>query len=315
MNVDASATKRHDDHAALALRTLHIADAARIDGLKLVEIAGWPTLVYSVQEQGPEGQPQLVIYAVAIADLSRVQEIARVDRLLPPPPRWDAQATDDGYDLVYEAAAGATDSIVWRNAQGETRLVSMAHPFESFHRPHFVRTASGEPTTDIGATADKKAVVVFSSGAESPAKHVGLAPGDEGLVGGAGGHWVAAKIATSGPTMFEVLPGRLVVTTSGANVAQSIRIPDLIMFEFDAAALGDDVLIFATGNPAVLVRASRPAQLLPITAQAREELPQLSRPTLFVGARAIHIAALANPGSERAVVVYATLLRAVLEGS
>src|SRR4051812_10991206 len=89
----------HGGGAALALKELPIAGAAKIDGLRLVETAHGPALPVSTQVcRSPRlgmNDCQMEVRAVSPADPAHVTAVASLPRFLPPPPRWDARATED----------------------------------------------------------------------------------------------------------------------------------------------------------------------------------------------------------------------------
>src|SRR5262245_9655150 len=73
-----------DERDAFAMRPLRLADAPLVDAVKLVEVAGQPTLLYSTRV--PDGGPyDLVIKAVPVADPARASQVASIAQMLPPP--------------------------------------------------------------------------------------------------------------------------------------------------------------------------------------------------------------------------------------
>lgn len=311
MSEDPKSAEATQGEPGLPLKPLDLRDADRIDGLKLIETGGAPTLLYSTEERSPAGGHELVIRAVSLGSLAEVTEVARIPRLLPPPPRWDARAVGPGqYEIVFEEAGGALYTVRIRNARGDTHPVSSAHPFESFFRPHFVRGVTGPVPSEIGAVAENKTVVVFPAGATGREKYTALVPGGDGVVGtGPGGErWVVAKTLGSGPAAFDVLPGQLALSRfSAVGGPRQVPFPDLIVFELDAERLGADVLVFATAKPAVLLSSARPARPFHLVADDRAWLLRLTWPTISVGRRQVRLAALCKPGDGRTMVLYGEL--------
>jgi hypothetical protein len=297
------------DTQGVALRPLPIDGAEAIDGLQLVETAGKLTLLYSTQTEAPSGEYELVINAAPIANPAARIEVARIGRLLPPTPQWDARPVGDRYEIVYDEAGGAVNEIHHRDVEGNVTRLSTQHPYESFSRPHFVRSPAGTGTEDVGAVVDLKKVVVFPGGTTTPVKYVVLADGTDGIVGTLQNRWVAAKNSMSGLTLFDTLPGRLTLTRVGDTDGdtRSSIVPDLLVYELDAAALGSDVVVFATGKPAVLVLGARPHRPYRLGAENRSWLSQLSEPTMLITPQALHLAAIANPGSDRAIILYGSV--------
>jgi hypothetical protein len=302
-NSNVGATGEQDDGQPFMLRPLPIADAPAIDAIKLVERQGQITLLYSTQDRSRPNQYQLVIHAAPVADITRLSEVARIVRMLPVTPRWDAQPAGGGYEIVYEVAGGAINDIDVRDAQGNSTTVSTEHSHESFTRPHFVRQG-GAGTSDVGAVADRKRVVVFPGGTKAAVKYTPLADGDDGIVGGTQDRWVAAKNIMSGATLFNAPPGRLTLSLSGAVGTGSRVVPDLLVYEFDADALANDLVVFATSKPALLILGHRPERPLRLAAEDRTSLSQLSRPTVLVASQRIHLAAIVRPRSDQAVILY-----------
>lgn len=302
-NAMSSTAAPQDANRTFVMNPLPVPNAPAIDGLALVERRGVPTLLFSTQAAGPGYQ--LVLHAAPVADASRAAEVMRIDRMLPVPPAWDARPAGTGFDVVYERALGAVNAIVFRDAQGNTVSVSEAHPSESFSRPHFVDAAGGP---DIAATADFRRIVVFPGGARAAVKYLPLADGADGVVGGAAERWAASKNSMSGEPMFDVLPGRLTVTRIGAGGTRTAEtVPDFLAYELDAAPNGGDVVIFATSRPAQVFLASRAERPFRLSAANRAWLLQLSRPAVLVTAQAIHLAAIAQPQTDEAAVLYGTL--------
>lgn len=300
-NSNVGAAGEQDDGQPFMLRPLPIADAPAIDAIKLVERQGQITLLYSTQDRSRPYQYQLVIHAAPVADITRTSEVARIARMLPVTPRWDAQPAGDGYEIVYEVAGGAINDIDVQDAQGNSTTVSTEHSHESFTRPHFVRQGGDGGTSDVGAVADRKRVVVFPGGTKAAVKYTSLADGDDGIVGGTLDRWVAAKNIMSGATLFNAPPGRLTLSLSGSVAAV---VPDLLVYEFDAAALANDVVVFATSKPALLILGRRPERPLRLAAEDRASLSQLSRPTVLVASQRVHLAAIVRPRSDQAVILY-----------
>jgi hypothetical protein len=305
MGSTSGTTGTQDDGPVLALRPLRIADASTIDGLKLVLGDGQPILVYSTQVQTPPYA--LVVHAAPIADIARVSEVARIARTLPVAPLWDARLVGSRYEILYELAGGAVNAILLQDAAGASTGVSDAHPMESFTHPHFVRAGVQGQTTDVAAVADLKRLVVFPGGAKQPVKYAALADGADGVVGGTAGYWTVAKSAMSGESLFDTLPGRITMSGIGGSGRRSVTVPDLLAYELDAAPLGNDVVIFATSRPALVILGQRPERQYRLTAENRSWLLQLSRPTILVTSQFVHLAAIVSPGSDRAAILYGAI--------
>lgn len=300
----SSTAAPQNTNGTFVMNPLPVPNAPAIDGLVLVERKGVPTLLFSTQVGN--GAYQLVLHAAPVADPSRAVEVLRIERMLPVPPSWDARPAGDGFEVVYEQALGAVNAVLFRGAKGETVSVSNAHRLETFSRPHFVDSSGGSP--DIGAVADFKRIVVFPGGTSGAVKYQPLADGADGIVGGTRERWVASKSSMSGEPLFDVLPGRLTITritAGGAGAATTV--PDFLAYELDAAPLGDDVVIFATSRPAQVFLASRAERPIRLSAANRAWLLQLSRPAVLVTQQAIHVAAITQPQTDEAAVLYGTL--------
>jgi hypothetical protein len=293
-----------DASQPFTLRALHVGAAPAIDGLKLVETAGQVTLLYSTQERSQPYPYELVIHAAPLTDIARASEVARIPRKLGVAPRWDALPVGDRYEILYEVAGGAINDINLQDAQGNITQVSVKHSLESFTRPHFVRQGTGVAASDVGAVAERKRVVVFPGGTKQEVEYVALADGDDGIVGGTTERWVAAKSLMSGDTLFNTLPGRLTLSSVLPAGTRSITVPDLLVYEFDAAALANDVVVFATSKPALLIHGARPHRPFRLTTEDRRWLLQLSRPTILVTAQFVHLAAIVSPRSDQAAILY-----------
>jgi hypothetical protein len=294
------------DNPSFMMRPLRIADAPAIDALKLVETAGQPTLLYSTRPT-PEGLLyELVIKAVPVADPTRVSEIARIGEMLPPR-NWDARPVGDRYEMLYELNGGAISEIVFQDAQGDMKPVSAAHPRESVGRPHFVHAVTNVPTPDVGAIVDLKKMVVFPGGTTQPVKYVVLADGVDGIVGGTTDRWTVSKGVMSGDALFGTLPGLVTLSRAGGPAARSTVVPDFLAYEIDAAPLANDILVFATSKPAVLILGRRPDRPYRLSADDRSWLLQLARPTILVSGQLVHLAAIVNPGNDRSLVLYGTM--------
>ena len=302
----------------IPLRPLAIPDAPRIDGLKLLETGDSLMLLFSTQERRVPSSYEMIIQTVPLTNPVRVTRIATVERLLPVPPTWDARITKRGeVELVFELAGGALNALMRQDATGATQNVSAAYPFESFHRPHFVRVAPGNRSADIGAVAERKTVVVFpgSMQGNAPAYNA-LASGADGLVGGTTARWVVLKTLLSGPSLFDVSPGQLALaraSTGRGQQASPMPFPGIIAYEFDAAALGHEVAVFATGTPAALLLSTQPAKPLQFDVPDHRWLSMLSRPTMAVSATHLHFAALAEPGTPSAAVLYGAIPLSALQ--
>jgi hypothetical protein len=304
MSSTSGTAGEQDDSQSFTLRPLSVAGAPAIDGIKLVESGGQITLLYSTQDRSQPFRYELVIHAAPVDDIARASEVARIARMLPVTPRWDAQSIGNRYEVVYEVAGGAINDIHFQDAQGNTTRVSAEHSLEGFTRPHFVRQGTAVGASDVGAVANRKKVVVFPGGTKAAVKYVELAEGDDGVVGGAKDRWVAAKSVMSGATLFNVLPGRLTLSLSGAVGTGSRVVPDLLVYEFDADALANDIVVFATSKPALLILGRRPERPFRFTAENRSSLSQLSRPTVLVTSRFVHLAAVVSPRTDQAAILY-----------
>jgi len=299
------------DHA-FVLQSLPIREATRVDGLKLIETARGSKLLYSVQVcRSPRrglDDCEMKIQAVELSAPSTVAPVVSLPRPLPPPPRWDARATEGGYEFLYEEAGGALYRLLLRKPSGETGSPSAADPFQSFARPRFLRGDSNSLAA-ASATVDDKALVVFPDASANPPTHyIRISESPDGVVGKAAGWWLVTKATMAGAASFNELPGRLSLLRLSRldpkAVVSSIAFPGLLAYEFDAAGLGDDVAIFATGKPAVLLLASRATKPIALVAGERRWLSKLSRPTLSVAAGRVHVAAIANPGTDDARILY-----------
>ena len=294
------------------LRELPVAEASAIDGLKLVEKAGQITLLYSTQEQSEPYPYALVIHAAPLSDTARASEVARIPRRLGVAPLWDARPAGDRYEILYEVAGGAINDIGLQDAEGNVRHLAAKHALESFTRPHFVRQDGGAATSDVGAVADRTKVVVFPGGTKEDVNYVVLADGDDSIVGGTTERWVAAKNFMSGESLFNTLPGRLTLSFVLPAGTRSTTVPDVLVYEFDAAPLASDVVVFATSKPALLILGSRPHRPFRLTAENRQSLSQVSRPSILVNSQFVHLAAIANARSDRAAILYGAVPIAAL---
>jgi hypothetical protein len=128
------------------------------------------------------------------------------------------------------------------------------------------------------------------------------------VVGEAMGIWCVTKAKIGGVAAYNEMPGRLALSRrSGLDAAapnSTTSFPGTIAFEFDAVAIAEEIVIFATGKPAVLLLASRPARPVMLAAKNRQWLSHLSRPTASSSGGRLHIAAIANPRSDDAQVLY-----------
>lgn len=302
----------------IVLMPLAIADAPRIDGLKLLESREGVLILFSIQNRPALGRVEMILQSVSVAAPARLTTVATIGQLLPALAAWDARIGEDGgIEIVFERAGGALNTLVLQTV-GRHRVVSSRHPFQSFNRPHFVRVLQGSHTADVGATVDKRSVGVFPAAAAGTAPFfLPLVAAAEGIVVGVSDRWVAAKMLLSGPVLFETPPGRLVLmrpSSSGFTAMPSVSFVDTIAYEFDAAPVGDEIVVFATGAPALLLRSRNPALPLYLEAPDRECLSALSRPTLAVSGDRLHLAAVAFPATPRAVVVYASVPLNVVTG-
>jgi hypothetical protein len=308
--VAMSSTAVQDAGQTFTMRRLAIPDPKTVDGLRLVERGSELTLLYSTQAASGR-EHELVIHAAPVAEITRATEVARVGRLLPPPPQWDARPAGGGYELLYEVAGGAVDAIVFQDAQGNTRSVSAEHPFETFSRPRFIEPIAGG-ASDVSAIAGFKKVVVFHAGTAKQVKYETLADGSDGVVVATPDRSVVVKTTLSGPALFDVLPGRLSLSRSGGRTPAAVTVPDLLAYEFDAAAVGNDIVLVATSMPAVVVSSRRPERAYRLNAENKSWLLQLSRPTVLVTPQSLHLAAIASPGSDQATILYGTVPVAAL---
>ena len=311
--------------APIALSELAVPGAAKIDGLKLLETGHpTPTLLFSTQVcRAPRvgiDDCRMEIHSVAIGDPARVAAVASIPRPLPPPPRWDARAREGGgFEILLEEAGGALYRLLLDDPSGTPSSPSAAHPFQSLGRPRFVRATGGAAARAATATVGGTALVVFADvHAKPPAKFVPLADAPDGVAGvSAAGAWVVSRSREGGAAMFNELPGRLAFTRmsrlDAAAASPPVAFPGFLAYELDAAALGSDVIVFATGQPAMLLRASRPARAIALSAPERPWLSRLSRPTISVGGGRVRIAALANPGTDAARVLYGDIPASALD--
>ena len=296
---------------ALKLEVLPIVDVAQVDGLKLLQTAEGTQLLYSKQVCR---SPALGLYdcameirAVAVSDPSHAVLVASLPRLLPPRPGWDARVSAAGaYEFLYEEAGGAVNRLLHRDPAGRVTSPSAAHPFGSFTGPRFVRggpAAAGE----MSAVLNSRTMVLFpASKGGPPSKSVALGSAVDGVVGG--GYWTVLKTRLAGETSFDVTPGRLswlrFNTPAAAAAASPQPFPGFLAFELDALDVGGEVVVFATGKPAALLTGSAPARPIHLAAEDRSWLSALSRPTLSLAANRIQLAAIANPGTPEARVLY-----------
>ena len=288
------------------LRPLAIANPKKVDGLRIVERRGAPTLLFSTQASN-DGQYQLVIHAAPIASIAEVTEVARVDRLLPVPPQWDARPVGNSFELLYEVAGGAVNAIAYQDSHGEIRRVSTEHPFETFGRPHFVGDRLTGEAPDVATIAQLQKLVVFLRGTTQQEKYRALADGEDGVVVDLRHNLYVTKSEMSGPAMFDVLPGRLTIHVGESEDRRSTVVPDVLAYELDADALGSDLVVFATSKPAFVVVGRRPQRTYRLEADDAAWVLQLSRPAVLVSPDVVHVAAIANPGSDQAVILYGAI--------
>ncbi len=288
-------------------------DASAVDRIKLVGNQEAPLLLYSTRTTSHQGS-LTAIYATTPADPSKFTLVREIAMLLPSLIAWDARSTSGGaYELVYQEALGATNALAWSPPVGKPLSFTTHYPFENFFGPHFVRSRPQLPTPAIAAIVDDKKIVLFRqvSASQEPTYDV-LDEADNGIVGGivggAGEPWVVIKRLKSGRVLFDSPPGSLALqyarTPNPGGGRQELVFPDRIAYEIDAAPLGDDVLVFATGKPSVLLMGSRRARPILLSAKKRTWLSQLSSPTLLVSETSLHVAALLNPGTAHAAVLY-----------
>lgn len=301
------------DHSPIVLRELPIVDSPHVDGIKLVAVRDKLMLIYSIQKSDPPLHYEMAVFAASVEEPAAMEPVATVKRLLPAPPMWDARYDEatQSLELIYEQAGGALSSLIFQDGAGRATCITSNHPFESFFRPHFLRGAE-RTTPDIGAVVDNRSVVVFPHSAKlEPTEYVSLTPHGDGLVGQSDERWVVAKSVLSGSALFDVLPGRLSLmhfpTDQRQQEPRSTAFPDVVAFEFDAANVDSDVVVFATGKPSVLLLGSRPGRPKHLTASDRRWLGRLSRPTIHVASEFVHLAAIANRESPHAVVLYAEI--------
>jgi hypothetical protein len=250
------------------------------------------------------------IRAVALNDLTRVSHIASLPRPLPPPPRWDVRASDGGgYQVLFDEAGGALSRILLSDTAVRPVPPGAETAFQSFACPRFVRTMSAAHAKAFSATLDGKALVVFADfGAPPPMKWLQLADTPDGVVGEAMGLWWVTKAKFGGVAAYNEMPGRLALSRrSGLDAAaadSTTNFPGTIAFEFDAVAIDEEIVIFATGKPAVLLLASRPARPITLVAEEWPWLSHLSRPSVSGSAGRVHVAAIANPHGDDARILY-----------
>lgn len=293
----------------VTLKKIDLKETSTIDRVKLVGTRDKVVLLYSIRGAELNGST-VTIHATTLAEPEKSASVMKIRTLLPARIAWDAQSKDgDSYEFVYELAGGALNSLAFASTTGKALDITTHYPFESFFHPHFIRSSSQKGAPAIAATVDKKKIVLFKQAgtAQEPTYHE-LAGGDDGLVGGENEPWVVIKHGQSGQTLFDVLPGRLGLVPSRSSksgaAAQEIVFPDRVVYEFDAAPLADDVLVFATGKPSVLLLGSRRAHPIQLSAKERSWLGRLSSPSLYVDGMSVHIAGLLNPGAATAAVVY-----------
>ncbi len=308
--IDSNTQPATADAGAIRLRSLPVQGASQIDGLRLVETQAGPVLLYSTQVCRTPRRGlydcEMRISAVAADQPERVTPVATLPRLLPSPPSWDARAVQGGYEVLFEEAGGAIYSLQLRDASSQITSPSSARFLQSFTRPRFVRgMAAAQSRATIAIVDDQKLAVLPEVGAQP----IVLVDAAEGVVGRAQhDFWAVTKTFVGGPAMYDESPGRLAVSRwagfDAAAGASSTAFPGFLGFEFDAAWLGNDVIVFATGKPAALLRSSQPARAIALVAEDRQWLSRLSRPTISVANGRVHVAAIVDPATEGARIVY-----------
>ena len=297
------------------LEKIAVTDASTIDRIKLVGTKKSIALLYSIREADSSRRSAVTIHAITPADPAKITGVRKISMLLSARISWDARSKDgDSYEIVYQEAGGAVNSLIFSSATGDTLGFTTHYPFQSFSHPHFIRSSFWKVDPAIAATVDKKKIVIFKcvSILQEPTYDY-LAEGYQGIVGGEDKPWVVVKHSHSGNALLDVMPGRLslipsqTLTKMGAAV-QELPFPDRDVYEFDAASLSDDVLVFATGKPSVLLLGSRRAHPIQLSAKERSWLSRLSSPTIYVDKTTVHIAGLMNPGSKTAAVLYGAFL-------
>jgi len=245
-------------------------------------------------------------------------EVASLPRPLPPPPRWDARATEGGgYEILFEETGGALYRLRLRAPSGALSSPSAAEPLRSFSAPRFVRSSQGDGSAPaVTASLDGKTLAVFAGARGAPSACIALADAPEGVAGHAAGLWVVTRTTVSGEPAFDALPGRLaflrLTRLDAAAVTSTTAFPDLLAYELDAAPLDGDVVVLATGKPAVVVLASRPARAIALAAREPGRASRLSRPTISTGGGRVRVAAIANPGTNDARIMYGDFPAAAL---
>jgi len=308
-NTPTPASGNESPQTVVTLKKIGLKEAPTVDRVKLVGTRDSVVLLYSIRGAELHGST-VAIYATTPAEPERSASVMKIRTLLPARIAWDARIKDgDSYELVYEVAGGALNSLRFASATGEALDITTHYPFESFFHPHFIRSNSQNITPAVAATVDKKKIVLFKQvGTAQEPTYRDLSVGDDGIVGGENEPWVVVKHGQSGQALFDVLPGRLGLVSSrspkSGAAAQEIVFPDRVAYEFDAAPLADDVLVFATGKPSVLLLGSRRAHPIQLSARERSWLGRLSSPSLYVDGTLVHIAGLLNPGAATAAVLY-----------
>jgi hypothetical protein len=227
-------------------------------------------------------------------------------------PAWDVRTNPSGaLEVVFDFAEGATYRLE-RQAEGAApATVPVGKSLESFHRPRFIRGPNplAEAVTTI--VDQRRLVLLRPPGRPDEAVQVPVVDAVDGMLAWSGnGYSALVKAYAPGPVRGASIPRgtlrHLVLDPQGqpADVPQDL-LPGTPVFEFDTAAAGELLVIFATVEAGVrlLVGSPGPEGLQLFVHLSDPDAGELESPAVLVVEGKIYLAALRDAGTPQAQVL------------
>jgi hypothetical protein len=295
--------QRQMDNIKINWSPVETADAAAITAVRWLNGKDGPVLVASSRRTGPGGPMDSTMVFSGGPGL-RLEMLAAAQSM-PSQPDWDVAAGPHGTPVfVYTDAGGAVNALLLHDARGALP-VTTGKPFESFHRPRFVKHAAGLP---LIAIQDEKHAVIFMTPGAKDGVHRAIFDCETALaLAHANKYRLIYKTEVAGPPRGNlIVPGALHAVeldkgfTAGNEATEPL--PGAVVFEYDADVARMGTAILATTAAGTMLKVGD------LVHGFNEPMPRdMTSPSILVAGGGIYVAALERARSEHARVVMARL--------
>jgi hypothetical protein len=289
----------------IAWKAVDVPHAASITGVRWVSGREGPVLVASSVLSGPQSRMDSTL---VFSNVSARAELLKLPQSVPSIPDWDVSSDkDDRLTFVYTDAGGAINALMLQRPQTGAIAVSTGTPFESYHRPRFIKHAAGSPVLAIQGEDQAIAIAFTDLGAGGYSNHHLLPRCESALaIAGGNGYQLFYKSALPGPPRGNLI-ARGMLHLAGldhgfkSSVAPSKPLGDVVVFEYDVERLRDRLAILATTASGTVLKIGEAMHAFD---EANPEA--MTSPSMLASGGKIYLAALqgAMTNSARVLVAY-----------